>query len=119
LKIGQPLRVIAAALVLSTLSFAAGIAGDLSIAEPPNYGERVVLRIPPAIPDDAPRAGPLLSTASAEARPLAPAHRARPIEANFASLDLLQAPETELELLTPAKFSTVLAAKPDERRKVV
>jgi hypothetical protein len=119
LNIGQPLRVIAAALVLSTLSFAAGIAGDLSMAEPPNYGERVVLRIPPAIPEDAERAGPMLSTASAEASPANPSRFVRPIEVRFASLELLEAPESQLELLALPKLSTVLAAKPDERRKVV
>jgi hypothetical protein len=56
------------ALGLSTLSFAAGVAGDLSIIDPPRTGQRVVLRIPPEIPADAIRAGPLpplMSTASA------------------------------------------------------
>lgn len=61
----------ASALVLSTLSFAAGVAGDLSLADQPNYGARVVVRIPPEIPTDSPRAAPLrrslLSTSSAEA----------------------------------------------------
>ncbi|MEQ1490721.1 MAG: hypothetical protein ABL932_09265, partial [Terricaulis sp.] len=51
------LRVAVVALGLSTLSFAAGIAGDLT--EPPTSGQRVVLRIPPEIPADAPRARPL------------------------------------------------------------
>jgi hypothetical protein len=66
------IRVFAAALALSTLSFAAGVAGDLSLAEPPNHGERVVLRLPPELPPDAARAAPLpplLSTTSAEALP--------------------------------------------------
>lgn len=58
------------ALGLSTLSFAAGVAGDLSIIDPPRTGQRVVLRLPPEIPADAPRAGPLLSTATAEATPV-------------------------------------------------
>lgn len=58
------------ALGLSTLSFAAGVAGDLSIIDPPRSGQRVVLRIPPEIPADAPRAGPLLSTAMAQAAPV-------------------------------------------------
>lgn len=61
------IRIAAVALGLSTLSFAAGVAGDLSIMDPPRSGQRVVLRIPPEIPADAPRARPLLSTASAEA----------------------------------------------------
>lgn len=66
------IRVVAAALALSTLSFAAGVAGDLSIIDPPRSGERVVLRIPPEIPANAVRAAPLpplLSTASAHAAP--------------------------------------------------
>lgn len=45
------------ALGLCTLSFAAGIAGDL--AEPPTSGVRVVLRIPPELPEDTIRAGPI------------------------------------------------------------
>jgi len=63
------IRVVASALVLSTLSFAAGVAGDLSLAAPPNYGARVVVRIPPEIPSSAPRAVPLISTSSAKALP--------------------------------------------------
>lgn len=61
------IRIGAAALALCTLSFAAGIAGDL--AEPPRSGVRVVVRIPPELPEDAVRAGPIAqittSTASA------------------------------------------------------
>jgi hypothetical protein len=67
------IRVVAAALVLSTLSFAAGVAGDLSLADGPTSGTRVVLRIPPELPEDTQFAGPLpplISTASAEARPI-------------------------------------------------
>lgn len=60
-------RIGAVALVLCTLSFAAGVAGDLS--EPPTSGVRVVVRIPPELPADAVRAGPiaqvLTSTAAA------------------------------------------------------
>lgn len=69
------IRVVAAAFVLSTLSFAAGVAGDLSLADERPSGERVVVRLPPEIPTDAVRAGPLpalLSTAAAEARAPAP-----------------------------------------------
>ena len=47
------LRVATAALALSALSFAAGIAGDLSHPQPANAGVRVVLRIPPEIPASA------------------------------------------------------------------
>lgn len=64
------LRIAVVALGLSTLSFAAGVAGDLSIIDPPRTGQRVVLRLPPEIPADAPRAAPLLSTATAQAEPL-------------------------------------------------
>jgi len=42
------IRVFAAAFALSTLSFAAGVAGDLS--PPPASGTVVVLRLPPALP---------------------------------------------------------------------
>jgi len=51
------LRISAVALALCTLSFAAGVAGDL--AEPPTSGVRVVLRIPPELPQDSVRAGPI------------------------------------------------------------
>jgi hypothetical protein len=73
LNVSNLFRVVAAAAVLSTLSFAAGVAGDLSLTQERTSGTRVVLRIPPEIPADAPRAAPiaLLSTASAEARPMA------------------------------------------------
>ncbi|MEZ5960387.1 MAG: hypothetical protein R3C30_08160 [Hyphomonadaceae bacterium] len=64
------IRIAAVALGLSTLSFAAGVAGDLSIIDPPRSGQRVVVRIPPEIPADAPRAAPMLSTAAAEAAPV-------------------------------------------------
>jgi hypothetical protein len=70
LNVSNLVRVVAATFVLSTLSFAAGVAGDLSLTETPNHGTRVVLRIPPELPADTPRAAPLaplLSTASAEA----------------------------------------------------
>jgi len=61
-------RVAVAALALCTLSFAAGVAGDLS--EPPRSGVRVVLRIPPELPTDSVRAGPIaraLTTQTASA----------------------------------------------------
>jgi hypothetical protein len=65
--------VVAAAFALSTLSFAAGVAGDLSLAIAPTSGERVVLRLPPELPPDTVRAAPLpplVSTPAAEARPI-------------------------------------------------
>jgi hypothetical protein len=77
------IRVVAAALVLSTLSFAVGVAGDLSLADGPTSGTRVVLRIPPELPEDTLRAGPLpalISTASAEARPIVTPTRVLEVE---------------------------------------
>ncbi len=56
---GGLMRVLFAALALSILSFAAGIAGDLSIAAPP--APSVIVRLPPpvSVPADAIRAHPL------------------------------------------------------------
>jgi len=83
------IRVVAVAVGLSTLSFAAGVAGDLSLADPPNFGERVVLRLPPELPTDSPRAGPLqISTASAEATPL-PRRRFAPLRAHVVNVEYL------------------------------
>jgi len=112
------IRVVAVAVGLSTLSFAAGVAGDLSLTETPNYGERVVLRIPPAIPGDAQRASPLLSTASAEASaPLPRQQRARfaPISVRTADVELLVSESEELAMVRLPKLRTVWAAKPAER----
>ncbi|MBI3438573.1 MAG: hypothetical protein HY054_08000 [Proteobacteria bacterium] len=63
------MRVLFAALALSILSFAAGIAGDLSIAAPPPPS--VILHLPPPIPANALRAHPLppLTTAMVHAEP--------------------------------------------------
>ena len=63
------MRVLFAALALSVLSFAAGIAGDLSIASP--TPPSVIVHLPPPIPANAVRAHPLppLTTASARAIP--------------------------------------------------
>lgn len=117
------IRVVATAVVLSTLSFAAGIAGDLSMADPPNFGERVVLRLPPEIPSDAPRAAalpPLLSTAHAEANPL----RAEPIrfETPFVAeaadmFEPLVLPLRHLAMIQLPKDNPIQVAKPDRRRK--
>lgn len=75
-------RVVATALLLSTLSFAAGVAGDLSLADGPRSGERVVLRIPPQLPPETTRAAPLplISTPAAEARAVIRPVRAERIE---------------------------------------
>lgn len=98
------LRVAVVALGLSTLSFAAGIAGDLT--EPPTSGQRVVLRIPPEIPADAPRARPLLSTASADAAPLRSIHRAH----RAALVEAVQFAHEESFDLTPASFEIAASA---------
>ncbi|MEQ1707695.1 MAG: hypothetical protein ABL864_05125 [Terricaulis sp.] len=60
------IRIVAAAFALSTLSFAAGVAGDLSTPRPAS-GTRVVLAIPPEAPAIAMPSLP--RTAAAEARP--------------------------------------------------
>lgn len=98
------IRIAAVAICLSTLSFAAGVAGDLSIIDPPRSGQRVVLRLPPEIPADAPRAAPLpplLSTASAQASPARPSpapqpQASEPEPVNFAdimAIELAHEPE--------------------------
>lgn len=65
------MRVLFAALALCVLSFAAGIAGDLSIAAPP--APSVIVRLPPplAVRTDAIRAHPLppLTTVTVRAEP--------------------------------------------------
>jgi hypothetical protein len=80
------IRIAAMAVCLSTLSFAAGVAGDLSIIDPPRSGQRVVLRIPPELPADAVRAAPLpplISTASAARR-----GRVERVSAHFEAADV-------------------------------
>ncbi|MEZ5956907.1 MAG: hypothetical protein R3C27_06820 [Hyphomonadaceae bacterium] len=106
------LRVAVVALALTTLSFAAGVAGDLSIIEPPRSGQRVVLRIPPEIPDDAPRARPLLSTASAEATPARYMRRQRREEFR-ALVESVQAAHEDGFEFTPIAFEP--AALPEQK----
>lgn len=106
------LRVAVVALGLSTLSFAAGVAGDLSIIDPPRTGQRVVLRLPPEIPADAPRAGPLLSTAAAEASPVRLVRQPRQDELQTL-LVAMQAAHEEDFGLTPTVFET--AALPEAK----
>lgn len=62
------IRVLAVALAFTTLSFAAGIAGDLATPRPANSGTSVVLRIPP--PETARSAAipSIVRTESAEAQ---------------------------------------------------
>jgi hypothetical protein len=59
------MRVVITAIALCALSFAAGVAGDLSMASPPGplRGERVVVQLPP----DAVRAYPLPPLATSPA----------------------------------------------------
>lgn len=112
LAVQNILRVAAVAIGLTTLSFAAGVAGDLSIIEPPRSGQRVVLRIPPEIPDDAPRARPILSTASAEATPLRHVRRQRREELRALVEIVHVAHESGFEL-TPIAFE--IAALPEQK----
>jgi hypothetical protein len=115
LKASNLIRVAATALVLSTLSFAAGVAGDLSLADGPTSGTRVVLRIPPELPGDTVRAAPLalVSTSAAEAREV-PRPRLR--AAYFAPVDLLDKPALELALTPLAKENPALAPKAGRRK---
>ena len=107
LKAANLIRIVGTAFALSTLSFAAGVAGDLSMAEP-NHGVRVVVRIPPELPEDAPHAAPiaLLSTPAAEAREERPAVR-RPI----AYVAPAQKPPREQSLAAAPKEDPDLAPK--------
>jgi hypothetical protein len=110
------IRVVGTALVLSTLSFAAGVAGDLSLADPPNFGERVVLRLPPEIPSDAPRAAPLPRlVAMAAAEPDRP--RFVPIVFEPLRLEPLALDQNGIELAALTEEAAYFSAKPDPRRK--
>lgn len=99
------IRIAVVALGLSTLSFAAGVAGDLSIIDPPRSGQSVVLRIPPEIPADAVRAAPLpplLSTASAQAA--APSREEE--TPALAAIELAHEPEFMTETMLIAAVET-------------
>lgn len=108
MKAANIFRVVSTALVLSTLSFAAGVAGDLSMNEPPNHGVRVVVRIPPELPEDTPRAGPiaLISTPAAEARVERP-----PVRRRTAYIEPAQKPPREQLLAAAPKEDPDLAPK--------
>lgn len=108
MKASNIFRVASTALVLSTLSFAAGVAGDLSMVAPPNHGVRVVVRIPPELPEDTPRAAPiaLLSTPAARAHEERPALRRR-----MAHIEATQKPPREQSLAAPPKEDPDLAPK--------
>lgn len=77
--------------MLTTLSFAAGIAGDLSVEAEQRSGQSVVVRIPPELPSDTPRAGPMrpvVQTAAASAQPhLAGAPRTESVDNAVAPLE--------------------------------
>lgn len=109
MKASNLFRVAATALVLSTLSFAAGVAGDLSLADGPTSGARVVLRIPPELPPDTVRAAPLalLSTPAAEAREVRP----RVPTVRFEPIAPLEMPLHEQELIALPKLRAAFAPK--------
>ena len=100
MKVSTLFRVVTTALVLSTLSFAAGVAGDLS--EGPTSGARVVLRIPPQLPADTARAAPiaLLSTSAAQAFEI----RRQVQAARFEPIAALEMPLYEQELIALPKL---------------
>ncbi len=103
--------------MLSTLSFAAGVAGDLSLADPPNFGQSVVLRLPPEIPADAPRAGSLpalVSVAAADEPMLA---RQTDIAFEPIRLEPLAWEPARIELVALTEETANFSAKPDPRRK--
>lgn len=90
----------AAAVALTTLSFAVGVAGDLSLADGPRSGTRVVLRIPPDLPADTPRAAPLpVALPEAEAQPQIQLVRFEPVD----PLAPPDAPLQEIALAQPFK----------------
>lgn len=101
----------AVALMLSTLSFAAGVAGDLSVIDPPTSGQRVVLRLPPELPTDTPRAGPL-NTAAAAAAVLPRRPRQLRVEAAPESIEPAEKPRTE-QVHFEAKPDPDRAPKPE------
>ncbi|HYD89432.1 MAG TPA: hypothetical protein VEA80_18275 [Vitreimonas sp.] len=101
------LRIAAAALALCTLSFAAGIAGDL--AEPPRTGVRVVVRIPPELPEDTVRAGPIASVMTPTA---AAAVVARPPRQLRPAAPVIHAEE----VITPLVKPRTISARADEKQ---
>lgn len=103
--------------MLSTLSFAAGVAGDLSLADGPTSGARVVLRIPPEIPADAIRARPLVSTSAAQAVEIA--HVAPRLRTpRFEAIEMLEpSPYDALDVLMALPKASPLASLKGERRK--
>lgn len=105
-----PFRVIVAALALTTLSFAAGVAGDLSMIDPPRSGVSVVLRIPPELPADTPRAAPLPPLALSPASAVEPRRRA-PVAPVVVAESLIEEPAPAAE---PKPVSLAAAAPKPE-----
>ena len=102
------IRVAAAALMLSTLSFAAGVAGDLSVQ--PRSGERVIVRIPPELPPETVRAAPLppLTATASAAEVLRPPRQLR------AAPTVIEAPvDVVIALAKPSTDWVLSEAKPD------
>lgn len=95
-----PVRVLALAIAISALSFAAGMAGDLS-APPPVSGARIVVAIPPTPRAAyAPQAAPLLATRTARALTVRPvrvayAPRRQTNRAFAAPVQIVAAPKSE------------------------
>lgn len=114
------MRVILAAVAFTALSFAAGVAGDLT-RPLPAHGESVVVRIPPPIPGDAPRAAPLplvrTAAASAEA-PRSPRQLVR--TASVVAELAVTEPKPRADLLwlhTSTKFDDPARAKEKARKQ--
>lgn len=109
-------RVVAVAVGLSTLSFAAGVAGDLSLADPPNFGERVVVRLPPELPSNAVRAAPLPTLSTGSIEPVAQLLRApvTPVQVRLLRAEYLVNDGETLELAALPKQPAYGAAKPLE-----
>lgn len=101
------IRIAAAAVVLTTLSFAAGVAGDLSA--PPSSGERVVVRIPPERPPEIPHAAtlPTLTAAASAAEVQRPPRQLR------TERERAPAPEPIVALAKPPSEWALTEAKPD------
>lgn len=109
---GQNLfRIGAAALALCTLSFAAGVAGDL--AEPPRSGVRVVVRIPPDLPEDTIRAGPIASVMTPTA---AAAVVVRPPRQLRRESPVIEVEDVIVPLVKPRAIPAHANAKPDPDR---
>jgi hypothetical protein len=116
------IRTVTAALALTAVSFAAGIAGDLSEQRDQTSGVRVVLRIPPELPADTVRAAPLrpLRTAAASAETARVTRLSSRINAPLEPRIEVQAkPEREHSLLArkPGDACTPKAPQPAQKPK--